>query len=263
MKTKNMSIRKFFKVLDDYGLSIIKDNVSLPDEVIRKEYHYNIFNCYIDEDLKKLYKASEEKTYKTIIVEVAMVIMVMICDTYEHLRNKEKLQGLDDDEQILLYRILAGITDNDFNYILNDSASLEYCVDVTEMYLEESALRKIELAKSLSEEDVATLSKFNIYFEEEYNHYNIEITEQFLLKHLNIWIKKSGLEEGINTITSFVLNLYTLDPEGFAKVASIIVPDEDKRQSFMKEINNKDINTIAPFISSFYESHNNIDKKLK
>ena len=263
MQTKNMTIRKYFKLVDYYALTEIQKNVSIPIDYVKYLYHYSIFNCYTDENLKKLYMATGEQDYREVSAEIAMIIMVMICDAFEYLQTKEKLERLDDEEQTLLYKIIAGITHNDFRNILNDSSSLEYCVNITQKYVEESALRKIELAKSLSEDDVATLSNFNIYFEEEYNHYNIEITEEFLLKHLKIWIKKSGLEEGINTITKFILNIYILDNENFTNIASIIVPDEDKRQSFIEELNNKDINTIAPFISSFYETHKPVNKELK
>lgn len=262
MKTKNMMIRDFYNLIDNCGMNSLK-KTTLPLDYTKKAYHYNIFNCNIDEQLKSIYTMTTGNNFRYFVVIMSMITMVMITDAYEYLRTKEKIEGLSVDEQILFYKIITGIMHNDFRYILQDSASLEYCTVVMEKYMEESALRKIELAKSLSKDDIDFLSKFNIYFEEEYTHYNIEITEEFLLKHLNIWIKKSGFEEGINTIAKFILDLYNLQNEECINIASIIVPNEEKRNSFVEELNNKDMNTISAFIATFYESHKKDNRELK
>lgn len=262
MKTKNMTIREFFKSVDDYAsnsFSKTHRNIESPKEW----FYYIYFNLNIDNNLKNMLGKIREDSFREFVVQTALISMVIFTDAFVYLRAKEKSGDISTDEHYLLFQIMLGIVSNDFKDILKDINSLEYCIKISEKYIEESALKKIEYAKALDKEDVEKLSKFNIYFEEEYNHYNIEITEEFLLKHLNIWIKKSGLEEGINTITRFILNLFILKSEKFDSIAKIIVPDETKRIEFMEAINSRDMDSISAYISSFYEAHKIDNRNLK
>lgn len=262
MKTKNMMIREYFKSNDDYATrEFMQSPINLEES--QRSFHYIFLNCNLNSSFRNELVKLGEDDFREFVVRAALATMVIITDVFVYLRAKEKSGNITDEERLLLFRIMLDIDNNDFRDILQDSQKLEYCIFVSEKLIEESALKKIEYVKALSEEDIGYISGFNIYFEEEYNYYNIEITEEFLLKHLEIWIKKSGLEEGINTIARFILNLFILKREELDSIARIIVPDEDKRIKFMEELNNGDIDTIAPFISSFYESHIENNKNLK
>lgn len=262
MKTNNMKIREYFKSVDDYATRIFSQDHSDIDES-KKSFYYIYFNCNINNNLKNILCPIGENSFREFVVQTALISMVIFTDAFVYLRAKEKSGDISTDEHYLLFQIMLGIVSNDFKDILKDINSLEYCIKISEKYIEESALKKIEYAKALDKEDVEKLSKFNIYFEEEYNHYNIEITEEFLLKHLNIWVKRSGLEEGINTITGFILNLFILKSEEFDSIAKIIVPDKTKRIEFMEAINSRDMDSISAYISSFYEAHKIDNRNLK
>lgn len=74
-----------------------------------------------------------------------------------------------------------------------------------------SAYDKIIITKLLTEKEHNKLKELNPFYEYEKNMYDITVTKEFILRHIDNWNKSFDLEKAIDATSDFILNLYQLD----------------------------------------------------
>ncbi len=83
-------------------------------------------------------------------------------------------------------------------------------------YLEEamnfkdlSAFEKVLFTKALGKEDMEKLCHFNPFFLEEYQHFNVEVDERFVLRQMKEWMNHTHHFDKTLQVTTDFLNHYS------------------------------------------------------
>jgi hypothetical protein len=263
MKTKNMQIRYIFKDLEIQYANMFRYGLTEEGNELQKDYHVVLFNCATNKDLNKIFSKDSSSWFRNLIINVALISTVLLNDTYIHLINKTKYNALTDEEKVILNNILKGTKDNNYKKLFTNSDMLEYMINISNKFIDESALKKVELMKSLNEEDLAILEIINPFYKEEYDAYNININDKFINKHLNIWINKEGYEKGITIITNFLFKIYMVNKSACLEAIQSICEDEETINKLMTHIEKCEFEEVSPYIRDIYDNkEKNLDRKI-
>lgn len=265
MNDKNMTIRNYFIKITDVGNSIFKQFPDFDLDNLLSKYYISLFNLLSNKELydKYSYLMPNREKYHIYIVEIELVILVVIQDLYISLKEKEKLKEITDEEQSMFEILKKCISENNYETLLNEPKTIRKIVAPLIEMLNASALRKVELMKALEDEDIKLLSSINPFFLEEYDHYNISITEEFLIKHIDIWSKKKDYETAISMITNFLINIFKVNIEDGMKIAYTIINDSEQQTDLLGYLNNGEFDMIAPIVRDMYENNKQNISELK
>lgn len=198
--------------------------------------------------------------FRQIDVEFVIFQMQLITDLY--IQNKyAKTKGyvINSVENVLL--------DDALENKVVDSAlkNKNICFDsykATYDFYNNSAYYKVLLMKSLSEEDVQKLKDFNFMFEEEYNHFNVDITKEFIIRQINKWLHAFP-DNNLRAFTetaSFLIDLYNIDEDLVVDVVGDMIEELNLNiDEVIDSLHDKNIENLVKYLISYYE----LNKEIK
>lgn len=144
------------------------------------------------------------------IVLSTMVVLEVFVEVYKILNLREKLDIIDDIDAHLLEEMRKVEQFEDIVNVLCRKANISLIGDAVE-FDNLSAFDKVLQTKALDENDLAILRRIFPLFEGEYEHYNVEVDEDFMIRQIGKWqtgcnddIEKS-YEEAANFLEQYSL----------------------------------------------------------
>lgn len=258
----NMNIRKYFKKANEQVEDAYRrlfPNRDLKEKmliyvtelfsIINIPTKYSLF-----QRLVTIENQHSEEDYRAYLFTIELIKMVVIQDLYMFLNEKALLKTITTSEKAIFDLLKGCIAKGNYNSLMNDTKTIEDVIAPLFEMLNASALRKVELFKSLSDEDIKLLTSINLFFKEEYDHYNITITKEFLIKHIKIWEKKEDYETAITKVTNFLIRIFSTNIAEGMKMVYTISDDSDEQEKLLCSLNNHEFDNIALILRKIYDN---------
>lgn len=228
------------------------------DSSLKYELFIESLKCNDDKDLINQFKQfsliSEQKYKETDVFKITIFI-----------------QGYTD--FYIMNRFHNKIEKNDSVFMNIDYKSVEKFYDDVDLYtvvlksMEEftnlSAYNKIFLMKSLTKEETEMLKSINPFFEFEKNKYDIEITEEFILKQISKWNNSLGLEKALKETINFIFNIYELEPSNLNTLLEQLNIEGEKVAIEDEIINYNDAYITREMLSEKLKEVYDVKEKIK
>lgn len=247
--------------MSDINMTMRKLYIGLFEKIILGPYKNNtspfLLNTFRrDFFVDRSYRESISK-YGALIMDIflGLTTLVFAQDIYLDLNHKIKLGSADEDDFSLMTNVSECLSSGEYESLFDDINNIDKIIQKMIDMVDASALRKVELFKSLDDKDIELLSSTNPYFMQEYEHYNIEISKDFLIRHLHIWEKKTDYETAISLVTKFIMNIYKLRCTEGKKIVDIVCEDEEKKNELLYQLEMNDFDLVAPFVRIFYDGN--------
>lgn len=231
-----------------------------------ENYMYSLLSMYFNDlSVSTMLPFMGEQKVNEERVRIALMEAVLSKDLYVYLNLINKLQGLEDRELSLFLELKECLEDGTVNSLFINSRSLKYIRKATLSYKEASAFDKVLYVKALDENDINLLSKYNPLFMDEYNHFNVELNNDFLIRQITKWINAFKDEnKAYMAAASFICNLYHINKE---LVNDYLVElskgyTDDSLVPMIDYFESKNITEIADMVKDFYLRNKDI-KEIK
>lgn len=207
-----------------------------------------------DEDLRKKYV----NIYATKIILYSSII---VCDLYIKLNHDYILDKLTKENEKLFSMIIKAMEKNDVTMLLSDIKNIKAFVDASINFSEASAYEKIALLGALDEEDIKALSKFNPFFKEEFDHYNIALDEEFFIRQITKWKNgKKDLNVALEKTAEFIIDMSYANPDKIDNIFKSLLNYTDE-ETLVNLISTENIEEISKILNEFYNEKK--EKELK
>lgn len=263
---KNISndyFREFTKILHDSFLCVPTGRIAM-DEKQKIAYCFvTTFNADQAAVINQLIQdsAMKQNAINNNIIHIAMVKSVVVLDLYLKLNREYKMGTISENDNKLFERILKAIKNQDFTFLLNDLKTINQYIDATMEFMDASAFSKVEMIKALDEDDIALISTFNSFFEEEYAKYNVEINKDFIMRQINKWINGTKDEElAINKSAEFLIDMFAMDANIEGVLLDIL--NSNDPDTVMQAMVDEDVTSIAGYLKTYYDANKNDQRKL-
>lgn len=265
----NMKIRKELNDLDAV-LSMVYGNYS-PSEVQRdylmnyfyvltfsNKTNYLIENAYANignEELKRFY-------INSYITKVTLVSLIVVNDLYIKLSHDFVTGRLNNENNKLFNMIVKAMDNGETTLLLSNIKFINQFIEASRSFIDATAYEKISLLSSLDEDDILRLSKFNPFFKEEYDHYNVTLDSEFFIRQISKWLNgKKDLNIALEKTAEFIIDICYTDSDRIDAFIDVLMALSDKPSDLEEALSTGDIEVIKPILNSFYQD--NRDKILK
>lgn len=221
MKTKSEQIRKFsMQILKftKFNLEYKKGIYGLNSENDIDGY-LSFFNTikYSQSDIMLNFGQSKnflsEKDSRLTKVFLTLITIQLYTDLLRKLRYESSIKQLFDSNDEILKEMIEV---QDYETILevfdNPKISVE-SIKALEQFNDLPAYKKVLEYKSLKSGDIEKLSKLNPLFLEEYQKFNVEVNENFIINQIEKWFKKYPENHDVAYIeaSKFLFDLYKIN----------------------------------------------------
>lgn len=265
----NMKLRNELNNLND-AVSKLYETYSSSEE--QREYllnsYYNITftnknRMFVESVYGNIY-GEELKDYyiNFYITKITLLSVIIINDLYVKLTHDCVTGELTEEKSKLLNMIVNAIEKNDTNLLLGNPKYISQFIEATCNFYEATAYEKIALLSSLDENDMKTLEKFNPFFKDEYDHYNVTLDEDFFIRQISKWLNgKNDLNVALEKTAEFIIDMCYTDSDKIDSFIDILATYTDNPNELDEALANSDIDAIKTALKAFYEERKN--KTLK
>lgn len=197
---------------------------------------------------------------------VTLVRSQIYIDYYKKLNLKQKLGRISPSEQEE-FKLLKENSEPSLRINLSRNACNSLSYNMLNACLTQektSVFDKILEVKALSKEDIRTLGNNMLFFDEDFQRYNFDISIDFIInkvKKLNLGRYKEDNEKCYDEVTDFIFNVYKVNKEEGEKIFDELFFEDS--EVFLEKDNSKDF--IDTSYGRVYKNNikNIIRKKVK
>lgn len=205
---------------------------------------------------QKLWGMSEEESnqfFQFTKMEKGFIMAVVIQDLYIKLNHKLENAEISENEVKLFKRIYFAIKKGDYKLLLADIKTINEFINATLEFRDSSAYSKVEAYKELDEEDINLLESVNPNFLAEYQTINIDITQEWIIKQIRLWIKGFKDETlAIRETARFLINAFEKDIDINDVLLEILNSGDDEPETIMQAMLDQDVDKVFEYVKSFY-----------
>ncbi|MCH5166664.1 MAG: hypothetical protein J1F35_02105 [Erysipelotrichales bacterium] len=186
---------------------------------------------------------------------------ILVQDLYLKLNRESALDIISDSDRVFFKQILRAIEKNDFSLLLTNRMTINKFLDATFEFMDASAFLKVEMFKCLDEDDLELLSSFNPFFMDEYNTYNVEINQHFMIRQITKWINRFKDEErAINEAAKFLINAFKM----FIDINGVYLDilNSNDPDSVNQAMIDEDLDRVAGYVRKYYDAYKQNKPKL-
>ena len=187
---------------------------------------------------------------------------VLVLDLFLKLNRENELDIISEKDKKLFNQIVSAMKRNDFNLLITNRMTINAFLDATLEFMDAPAYLKVEMFKALDFEDIELIKNFNPFFSEEYEKYNVDIDQRFMVRQITKWINgKKDEELAINEAARFLINTFKMDID--IKDVLLDILNSNDPDTVNQALFNEDVDQVAGYVKAYYDKYRPNTPKLK
>lgn len=215
----------------------------------------SIYAYLLDENSKDYYT----NLYPT---KIALYSLVVVGDLYIKLNHDFVTGKLTKENDRLSRMITKAMESKETNMLLSDIKNISKFVQATLEFMDASTYQKIAYLSALDEDDIKILSEFNPFFKEEYDHFNVPLDEDFLIRQISKWLNgNNNIDTSLEKCAEFIIDMSYSDPDKIDNIIDLLASYTDMVSKLEDAIADGNIEFLKGILNTFYQE--NKEKNLK